>query len=209
MFGRSAQQQEQRLVPRLLEYFEQLVGRLRVHSLGQPDDDDLVFRLERFERQFADDFVGFLRTDIALLVVDLDGRVPRLFVEIAARIGHDFPPLRQETVAQRLFARASLGRVDRKNEVQVGMRQLRDLPARRALAARVAFPTVRAMYVLSVSDRQRQRSVSFLPGKELRVADPSGVDAPDKPLDGRPLAYDVFELQFCPDKSSLPKVSRG
>ena len=27
------------------------------------------------------------------------------------------------------------------------------------------------------------------------MADPSEIDAPDEPLDGRPLAYDVFELQ--------------
>ena len=145
-FGRFGDHQEEGLFPRFLDDFQQFVRRLRVHPLGQPDNDRLVFRFERFERQFADDLVGFERADISLFVVYFDGRIPHRFAEIPAGFFEQPPPLRQESVAQRLLARRfSFRRVDRKDEMDIRMGQLRDLAAGRALPARVPVAAVGAV----------------------------------------------------------------
>ena len=75
--------------------------------------------------------------------------------------------------------------------MQVGKTHLRDLPATRTLAARVAVGAVLAVDILRVRDGQRKRTVAFTSQKHLRMADTVLIDRTNQmPLD-IVLPYDI------------------
>ena len=175
--GMLGDQDEKRAVPRLLQNLENLVRGLLVHRLRKPDQHGLVVGLETLERQLADNLVGLAGRDHALeRLAQVETVVPVLRREVAAALGEQRAELRQELVAAHRLARLLALFVDRENQMQVGVRQRRDLPAVGAFAARVAVAAVTTAEVLDIGHGHGQRPGTRLAREELGMAHAPGID---------------------------------
>jgi hypothetical protein len=80
-------------------------------------------------------------------------------------------PLWQKVIANPFFA--GVGFEDGKNKVGVGVDELVELVARRAIAAGIILTTVRAMDVSRIGQRQLQGTRTLHSSKELRMRNAS------------------------------------
>ena len=175
--GMFADQDEKRAIPRLLQNLEDLVRGLLVHRLRKPDQHGLIVGLETLERQFADDLVGLAGRDHAFeRLAQVETVVPVLRREVAPALGEQRAELRQELVAAHHLSRLLALFVDRENQMQVGVRQRRDLSAVGAFAARVAARAVAAAEILDIGHGHGQRPGTRRTREELGMAHATGID---------------------------------
>ena len=119
--GLFAYQQKDRLLWRLFQKLENLVGALAVHALWEPHDAHLIAPLARLKAQLSYERIALSGTNLRLLIGSLHVREPLIHSEIRA-FGKHLVPLAEKVVADHLVVRRGASRLDHgEREVQVGM----------------------------------------------------------------------------------------
>ena len=148
---------------RLFDNFQQVIGASFVQFFGVPHQHHLVFRFVGFQIQFADYLIALGGIDEPFFVL-ADTRQP--LVERGVRVGsHHLAKFGQIVVTKR----AAIGLHNGKNQVQIGVRQLGKLYARRTLPTRIGGGAVFAANILRIGQRQRQFASPFDTAQQLRM----------------------------------------
>ena len=185
MFGH---QKKYRLLCRFLQYLQQFIGRGSIHLLGLPDDHDLIAVAIGLETQFMQNLPTLFLIDHRLLILDTQGLVPIIQIEIM--IGqYDLPPCVQEGVAYLIGANY------REDEMQIRMLEFFKLETSRTGSATVLVRTMGTVKILRIRQRQLELSDTRYAREKLCMRDSSLTHILAKQTLRLFLPYDLFEEQ--------------